>query len=395
MTRDGGCALVLSGGAAYAAYEIGVMRALMTGASPATGYTRLTPDVITGTSAGSVNAALFASAPADDALESIDYVENVWRTRIAERAGECMSTVIRLRANLFGLFNPACFAADSSFGATFVSDVAYLWGQWARRSDAFFRSTHSLRQRFIEAFDLATFISGEPLREVLSETLHPERIRHSPRCIRIAATNWRTGELRVFDNEDMDERHALLIVLASSAIPGVFGSVDIDGEPYVDGGVVMNTPLRPAIQAGADQLHVIYMDPDVLRIPLPRVRNTMNTFYRMLVISFGLTVSRDIATASAINRRVQRGEAAVDRSVLTGAPRPTDYRPLTIHRYQPSDDLGGTFRWLEFDGEHVHRLIQRGYDDACAHDCAVSRCVFPGDEHADTVERDRRLLDRG
>ncbi len=386
MTGEGGCALVLSGGGAYAAYEVGVMRALLAGDSPATGHTPLNPNVFTGTSAGSFNAALFASSPVDEALASLAYVERVWLTRIGEVPGTCAANVIRFRANVLGLFNPACLTAESTLAGALAADLVYLGNEWAARSDTFFTADRPLRQRFIEAFDLATFISGDPLRRVLAETLDPGRIQMSARRICIAATNWRTGELRVFGNAEMDERHALLVVLASSAIPGVFASVEIDGEPYVDGGVVMNTPLRPAIRAGATELHVIYMDPDVRRIPLPRLRNSMNTFYRMLVISFGLTVSRDIGRARAINRRLGRNAQAARRDVVTGAPRDQEYRPLTIHRYHPSDDLGGTFRWLEFDVDHIERLIERGYADTCVHDCEASRCVLPGIDQFDNAD---------
>jgi predicted acylesterase/phospholipase RssA len=180
----------------------------------------------------------------------------------------------------------------------------------------------------------------------------------------------------------MTDADGLDVLLGSSAIPGIFRSVDIGNEPYVDGGVVMNTPLRPAIQAGATSLHVIYMDPDVRRIPLPRLRNTLNTLYRMVVISFGLTVSRDIRTAAAINLRLHQGQQAATRTVLTGEPRPKRYRPLVIHRFHPSEDLGGTFRWLDFERQHIARLIERGYEDACVHDCQANRCVIPGNEEA-------------
>ena len=52
-------------------------------------------------------------------------------------------------------------------------------------------------------------------------------------------------------------------ILASAAIPGFFPPTEVGAQPFVDGGVVLNTPLVPAIEAGADILHVIYMDPDV------------------------------------------------------------------------------------------------------------------------------------
>jgi NTE family protein len=368
---------VLSGGGAYAAYEVGIMRALVNGECPATHLRPVDPDVITGTSAGSFNAALFASAPSEHPIAALAYLEDVWRNGIAEEADACIGNVIRLRANVFGLFNPACLADGWSFAQLFAGDVQYLTAEWGRRSDAFFNGPGTLRQRFIEAFDLATFLSAQPLHGVLDQAVRPDRIQATSRAIRIAATNWRTGELRVFTNEDMDHRQALSIVLASSAIPGVFGSVEIGGEPYVDGGVVMNTPLRPACEAGATELHVVYMDPDVRNVPLPRVRNSMNTFYRMLAITFGLTVGRDIAMAEAVNRRIRRDSRKAQLSIVTDEPRAREYQPLTVHRYFPADDLGGTFRWLDFERAHLDRLIERGYNDARTHDCHANRCVLP------------------
>ena len=50
-------AIVLSGGASQGAYHAGVLKALFRGESPATNYEPLQPDVFTGTSAGSFNAA--------------------------------------------------------------------------------------------------------------------------------------------------------------------------------------------------------------------------------------------------------------------------------------------------------------------------------------------------
>ena len=69
--RDGGktvggssvekTAMVLSGGGAYAAYGVGVMRALFAGESPATGHTPLDPGIYAGASAGAFNAAYMVS----------------------------------------------------------------------------------------------------------------------------------------------------------------------------------------------------------------------------------------------------------------------------------------------------------------------------------------------
>jgi NTE family protein len=375
---------VLSGGGAYAAYEVGVMHALVTGASPATSFQPIDAEVVTGTSGGSVNAAIFATAGWGEAEAALDYLERAWIERLADQPGACGGNVLRLRANPFNLLDPSCLGS-TGFYTGFVEDLAYIAQESVARGNGLVRSSRGLRQRAIEAFDLGALITGDPLRQALVDIVDFERVRRSPRDLRVAATNWRTGELRVFRNEDMTDGNGLNALLASTAIPGIFPSVEIDNDPYVDGGVVMSTPLRPAIQAGATDLHVIYMDPDVHQIPLPRLRNTLNTLYRMLVISFGVTVSRDIRTAAAINRRLRSCGGAAATSALSGEPRDRRYRPLTVHRYHPTDDLGGTFRWLEFDREHIIRLIERGYEDTRVHDCRANRCIIEGQE--DEVSR--------
>ena len=54
-------AVVLSSSGAFAAYKMGVLKALMTGATPFTRFRRIDPDIVTGTSASSYNGALLVS----------------------------------------------------------------------------------------------------------------------------------------------------------------------------------------------------------------------------------------------------------------------------------------------------------------------------------------------
>lgn len=72
--------------------------------------------------------------------------------------------------------------------------------------------------------------------------------------LRVVATRYRDGEARVFD------RGALhMAVRASMAAPGVFAPVEIDGETYVDGGLVANLPVEVALQEGAGQIVASYL----------------------------------------------------------------------------------------------------------------------------------------
>ena len=64
--------------------------------------------------------------------------------------------------------------------------------------------------------------------------------------LRIAATNWSTGQLEVFGNADFAGDKGYAAVEASAALPGVFAPVVCGESMYVDGGLIMNTPMKPA-----------------------------------------------------------------------------------------------------------------------------------------------------
>ncbi len=389
--RPGGSrhAVVLSGGGGYGAYEIGVMRALFGGESASFHGEPIDPTVVTGTSAGALNAALLCSAPpGTDSLAALDYLEDVWLHAIAgdER---CSSNVLRFRGNPLTLLRPECVDAAQA-SAELAGDVQYLGDQFSARVARFADSSEALEQRVLDALDASVLVSADRFVGIVRETVDLDHIRRSDRQLRIAATNWRTGFLRVFTNADMSDRWGHSIVLASTAIPGVFQTVEIEGDPYADGGLVMNTPLRPAIDAGADVLHVIYMDPHADQIPLPRLRSTASTLYRLAVITLAAMMTRDIEIAGRINLGIDvlqgaaapgaTSEHAKGHHLLTsrqaeGRPA-TTYKRLAIHRYHPHDDPGGTFRWLSFDRDRIVRMMDRGYEDARRHDCSSNDCLI-------------------
>jgi hypothetical protein len=60
----------------------------------------------------------------------------------------------------------------------------------------------------------------------------------------------------------------------------------------------------------------------------------------------------------------------------------SEYRRITVHRYFPRDDSGETFRWFNFNRDHVTRLIRMGFDDTIHHDCAKNKCIVPQPEPA-------------
>lgn len=393
-------ALVLSGGSVYAAYEVGVLRALLGGESPATGYQPLRPDILVGTSAGSVNAAVLVAQATRGADAAVEYLENLWLNQLAADARHCRNGAIRVRGDLGSYLNLQCLAANPLKPLQYLAqDATFLASQLLTKGANFASSRQPLARRALEFVDISTLISNAGFQQIVAQAVDMAAVRASEIILQIASTNWRTGELKLFNNADMSDEVGPRVIIASSAFPGI-PPVVIDGEPYVDGGYVMNTPLRPAWDAGASLMHVVYLDPDIKNIPLREIDNSFDVFDKLYHIMMATIFNRDIDLYADINTGLELLAGAptpappdpADRTLqedrerailrLAGrlqraAPGLGPYRKVVLHRYHPAEDLGGVVGLMNFDRGHVEQLIDAGYQDALHHDCAASGCLIP------------------
>ena len=391
VTPDRRLGVVLSDGGAKGAYEVGVMKAIVTGASPTTGFRPVEPGIFTGTSVGGYNAAVMASQPGVSSAETIAFLEAVWRQRIAGTPTRCGNGIFRLRGVPLQGFDPACLLhpAQAIFGT--AADSVFLAGETLRASAEFALAGGSFVRRFASTLDFSAFFSAEPFVELLSQTISSAGIRDSGRYLAVAATNWSLGEVRVFESNELASSIGQLALLATASIPGIFPPVNIGSTQFVDGALLMNTPLRPAIVAGAQTLHVVYLDPLLVRSDLGS-GNTLDVLARTYSIMTAARVRDDLEDAARINRGIEllrnleRGQAiSDDPSVLRALGgiesvvrrRQTDRprRLLTIHRYRPETDLGLGVDLLNFEIDHIQRLIEQGYQDAVDHNCQRSGCL--------------------
>lgn len=90
------------------------------------------------------------------------------------------------------------------------------------------------------------------LRAVVREHVAIERIEDAPVPFAVVVTDLLSGEERVLEHGSVEDALA-----ATSAIPGIYPPVVIDGSPCVDGGVADNTPLSQAIARGCDPIYVL------------------------------------------------------------------------------------------------------------------------------------------
>jgi NTE family protein len=155
------------------------------------------PDVILGTSIGAINGAFFA---ADPTLAGVERLTELWRS-----------------ANL----------ADRSPG-TVLRRVTTL-----ARSGTHLQSFREMRERLIEVLPA----------ERVEELLVPFQCVAA--SIEQAAEHW-------FDSGPLAD-----VVLASCAVPGILPPVRIDGEHFIDGGIVNSIPVSRAVTLGASRIYVL------------------------------------------------------------------------------------------------------------------------------------------
>lgn len=405
-------AIVLSGGGGHGAYEVGVMEVLF-GDRAAHVAGPLDAAVFTGTSVGSYNAAVMVAESgsrrrdgADGCVHAVRELRRCWLEECAEIPGTKPNGAFRLRADPRGLYHavgrPAKLLAALRETA---QDARFVAWDWTKRSLNAVFERNSLFERSLELFDLSYVISTAPLERLIRDTVNLERLcDREARALRIAATDWDHGQTVVFSNKppspeerrDMKEEregtyrcetftvdNGASAILASTAIPAIFPAIRLDETNYVDGVVLMNTPLRPAIQCGATVLHVIYLDPELELVPEGHLSSTIDTVSRMMVVALGQAIKADIEHVKRVNRRI-----ALARELREDLAKPrretrkfirefADQQEVTIHRYFPSRDIGGVLGMLNFQHDRMVELIELGFHDAVTHDCAKCGCELP------------------
>ncbi len=224
--------IVLPGGGARAAYQVGVLKAIA----------RLLPagspcpfPVITGTSAGAINAVTLA-CHADRFRAGVRVLESVWRNFTTDQVFRTDASAV-LRSSLHWI-------------------GAVLAGGLGRRNPR-------------------SIFDNEPLRSLLAEHIPVHRIqRHVDaeilRTVAVTVSSYRSGRSVSFfqgdpalvpwqraRREGRPVRIRVDHMMASAAVPLMFPAELVDGEYFGDGAIRQVMPLSPAIRLGARRMLVV------------------------------------------------------------------------------------------------------------------------------------------
>lgn len=383
-------ALILSGGGAYGAYEAGIIHALARGQSPATDYRAIAPHILTGTSVGAYSAAYLASRWQQSFQQATQELITTWLDVLSRQPGSSNNGVFRYRFDPSQYLNPREFLGHpvSTLGDA-LQDALHV-GPMLERTLRVLSRTHdmSLGTRLASLFDVSGFISTQPLAHSIAETIDFNQVIRAPIQLRIAATQWKDDGILYASKGALDARQGPELIRASAAIPGVFSPVYFDHEPLVDGGVVLNIPFGPAIQAGASDLFVVSVPCQMSSIPLA-LRSTLGTLIRLQDASWANQLTVGLTLVSFHNQLLyghshQRSrQAAVeelfqyfDSDFSAQAPQ----HPLTVHLFRPTQGpREGPLGILDFDRPKIEQLIDLAIRDARHHDCAQQGCILARD----------------
>ncbi|MGK4003304.1 patatin-like phospholipase family protein [Sorangium sp. So ce1036] len=391
-------ALVLAGGAARGAYEVGVVQHILEEVSRDLG--RDVPlDILCGTSVGAINVcglAAFADEPRSRARRLAD----VWtRLRIDDLVRLDVRGVLAVGHDLL---RGAGGSPPSSGRHPALLDTSGLERQ-IEDAVPFERIDEHLARGLLSAVTVSTTLvkSGRTVVFVHRRDPGLPPWSHDPTIAPRAAA--------------LRAHHAL----ASSAVPILFRPVSIDGELYCDGGLRQNVPLSPARRLGADGVIVVnprYIEPAsrTAEREAPSFPGPLFVLGKALNALMLDRIDNDIARLESINSILEAGKRRYGEGFLgelnEALPPGRTLRPLRSLLIRASEDIGGlsaefvrspAFRarttsvlgrvmrrlaegderreadflsYLLFDGEFAGRLIEVGRADARArHD---ELCAF-------------------
>lgn len=171
-----------------------------------------------------------------------------------------------------GALNATWLAAEPTLEG--LEELAHLWTV-VRRRDVFPLSASVAIGGVAGWRD--HLVSSRPLAKWLRSTVLIRRLEDGALPLTVVTTDLETGEEVL-----LDRGPAVPALLASSAMPAVFPPVLIEGRWLIDGSVVSDTPVGPAVRAGADRVFVL---PSVPAGPMPRPRSPLNVLLRSAAIS--------------------------------------------------------------------------------------------------------------
>ena len=257
--------LALQGGGSHGAYTWGVLDRLLD--EP---WLRI--DAISGTSAGAMNAVVLVDGWTKGGAEGARAALDAYWLRVAQAA----------------MFSPLQ-----------RSPIDRYMGRWGLDASPGYIAM-DFASRVFSPYDVNP-LGMNPLRSLLADSIHFDRLAGAPIKLFVTATNVHTGRGRIFRNAEI----TVDVLLASACLPTMFQAVEIDGEPYWDGGYVGNPTITPLIrESDAHDSILVQINPRQRR-ETPRTANEIRN--RLDEISFNSPLMKELRMIALLRQVADPG----------------------------------------------------------------------------------------
>jgi NTE family protein len=383
--------LVLAGGGARGAYEVGVLSYLREELQPELGR-ELRVDIIAGTSVGAI-LACYLAATSHETRTQVRRLAEHWRAmKVEEVLHFGVGDLFRLARESLG--RPS---AEGDIQAGGLVDPRWL-RRLVGRSIPWLEIGRNLRRGHLEALAVSATHVGSGNTRVFVQR--------------------RGGGVPSWGKDPSQQAVATRIgpnhALASAAIPVIFPAVRIRKQLHVDGGLKLNVPISPVLRLGAQRVAVVSLrsETSLRQHPPPAQEQEQEQAYVTVPFLLGKVLNslladrtdQDLDRLRRLNAILEAGTQAYGPEfahTLSGVLMPHRNRPVRYVRellVRPSLDLGAlaaeyvrapVFR--KRGNGLAHRAILRMVDREAAHEADLaSYLLFDGDFADQLMELGRK-----
>jgi NTE family protein len=278
-------ALVLSGGGSKGAYQAGALKYIL-------GELSVVYDVFCGVSVGAINCSFLSMFHGGEEAKSGNLLADLWNQ------------------------------LDNSK----IYKRWFPFGRW-----------HALWNK--------SFFDSSPLHTLLKSHIDLDKIRASGKKVNVGTVSLSSGKYTIFDQSS---DHFIEAVIASASFPGMLTPVKFLGQLWTDGGVKEISPIKKAMEMGADEIDVIITSPQTRIKHFIENPTTVDILKRSIDLSTDKIMANDIEKIQMHNTLAEAGLA--------------DYKYVKLNILRPDYNLIEDL--LDFRPEKIKEMMEKGYKDA-------------------------------